>query len=87
MRQNAGAADMNARRRTDARTLYYAWLDACRSQTNSVCSTPSLCLMASCSTKATFNMHTIPKMPKILGMTNADMIPVLVSGLICQLGA
>ena len=33
-------------------------------------------------TKATFNMRTIPKMPKILGMTNADMIPVLVSGLI-----
>ena len=33
-------------------------------------------------TKATFNMRTIPKMPKILGMTNADMIPALVSGLI-----
>lgn len=79
--QNAGAADMNALRQTDARTLYYAWLDACKSDKLSMLYTFPV-FDGKLLTKATFNMRTIPKMPKILGMTNADMIPVLVSGLI-----
>lgn len=38
---------MNALRQTDARTLYYAWLDACKSDKLSMLYT-FLCLMASC---------------------------------------
>ena len=72
---------MNALRQTDARTLYYAWLDACKSDKLSMLYTFPV-FDGKLLTKATFNMRTIPKMPKILGMTNADMIPVLVSGLI-----
>ena len=45
--QNAGAADMNALRQTDARTcITPGWMHV--KATSSVCSTPSLCLMASC---------------------------------------
>lgn len=72
---------MNALRQTDARTLYYAWLDACKSDKLSMFYTFPV-FDGKLLTKATFNMRTIPKMPKILGMTNADMIPALVSGLI-----
>lgn len=72
---------MNALRQTDARTLYYAWLDACKSDKLSMLYTFPV-FDGKLLTRATFNMRTIPKMPKILGMTNADMIPVLVSGLI-----
>ena len=61
--QNAGAADMNALRQTDARTLYYAWLDACKSDKLSMLYTFPV-FDGKLLTKATFNMRTIPKMPK-----------------------
>ena len=76
--KNAGKTSLSELRDTDTKTLYYAWLKACRDEgIKSTLSYTLPCEDGKLLTKDTFNIKTISAMPKILGVTTADMIPIV----------
>ena len=81
--KNAGKTSLSELRDTDAKTLYYAWLKACRDEgIKSTLSYTLPCEDGKLLTKDTFNIKTISAMPKILGVTTAEMIPIVLKLLV-----
>lgn len=80
--KNSGVNTIEELRQVDAKTLYYAWLDACKAhKAGSMLYTLPVC-DGRIITRDSFNMNTIPDMPLILGMTITDMVPVALERLI-----
>ncbi len=74
--QNAGAHSMEELRKTDAKTLYYAWLSACKNMKRSMLYTLPV-YDGVILRKGEFSVKTIPDVPYILGVTSTDMMPIV----------
>ncbi|MGN0457901.1 MAG: carboxylesterase family protein [Eubacterium sp.] len=74
--QNANASSMQELKNADARTVYEAWKKECKENKLSALLTLPV-YDGKLVTKASFNMNTIPAMPKIIGITNCDMVPAV----------
>lgn len=74
--KNADVYSMEELRKTDAKTLYYAWLSACKDMKLSMLYTLPVydgVLLR----KGEFSVKTIPDIPYILGVTSTDMMPIV----------
>ncbi len=74
--QNAGVSKADELRDVDAKTLYYAWLDA-QKQIKMAMKYTFPVIDGEIIGDGTFNADSIPDMPYILGMTITDMIPAI----------
>ncbi len=78
--KNAGVNTINELKETDAKTLYYAWYDACKGSiltmpyTFPVYDGRLLC-------ENDFKMSKLPDIPYVLGITITDMIPIVLKGI------
>lgn len=82
---NAHVDSMEELRGTDARTLYYAWLHACKEDKLSMFRTLPVydgVLLR----KGEFSTRTIPDMPYIIGVTSEDMSPAVLRRLAAKWG-
>lgn len=71
---NAGVKNIAELKAASAETLYRAWNKACKEDKMSMLYTLPV-YDGKMLTRDGFNMKTIPKMPKIIGMTITDMVP------------
>ncbi|MCM1284902.1 MAG: carboxylesterase family protein [Acetobacter sp.] len=78
--KNAGLNTIQELKNADAKTLYYAWYEACQ---NSILTMPYtfpvydgklLC-------EDSFKMNQLPDIPYVLGVTITDMIPIVLKGI------
>lgn len=74
--KNAGVQTMAQLKEIDAEKLYFAWKKGCKEDKLSMLYTLPV-YDGKLLTKDTFNMHTIPQMPKIIGITTEDMVPAV----------
>lgn len=78
--KNAGLNTIEELKNTDAKTLYYAWFEACQSSlltmpyTFPVYDGKLLC-------EDNFKMNDLPDIPYVLGVTITDMIPIVLKGI------
>lgn len=72
--KKACCKDMAELKKRDARTLYYAWFDACKESSFSMPYTFPV-YDGKLLKKENFTMDKLPEMPYLLGMTTNDMIP------------
>lgn len=79
--KNAGLSSIFELKKVSEKKLFYAWLDACRShKVGSMLYTLPVydgVLLK----KSTFGKKNMPHMPYILGVTQTDMVPVLLEGI------
>lgn len=71
---NANCTNMEELKKTDPKTLYYAWFDACKTEKLSMPLTFPV-YDGKLLLKDSFKMNNIPDMPYLIGMTTNDMIP------------
>lgn len=74
--QHAGVSSIEELKEIDARALYEAWKKEYKSNKLSLLYTLPV-VDGKLMTKDCFTMNTIPNMPKIIGITNNDMVPVV----------
>lgn len=74
--QHAGVSSIEELKEIDARALYEAWKKECKENKMSLLYTLPV-MDGKLMTKDSFNMNTIPRMPKIIGITNNDMVPAI----------
>ncbi len=79
--ENAGCENIEQLRNADAKTLFYAWSDACRQSKLSIIYTLPVC-DGKLVTRENFNMENTPGIPCILGVTITDMMPCVLEFLI-----
>ena len=74
--ENAGVKSINELKNVDAKTLYYAWLKACKESKFSMPYTfPVYDEKIIC--KNDFTLKALPDIPCIIGSTCTDMIPIV----------
>lgn len=73
--KNAGVKDIFELKNADREVLYRAWDKACKDDALKSMVYTLPVYDGGLLTKETFNMNTIPKMPKIIGLTQTDMVP------------
>ena len=74
--ENAGVKSINELKNVDAKTLYYAWLKACKESKFSMPYTfPVYDEKIIC--KNDFTLKSLPDIPCIIGSTCTDMIPIV----------
>ncbi len=78
--QNAGCKDIEQLRQTDAKTLFYAWSDAFGADKLKMLYTLPVC-DGKLITKESFSMKNISRIPYIIGVTTADMMPPVLEAL------
>ena len=75
--ENAGVKSIDELKTADKEVLYRAWNKACKEdKVKSMLYTLPVC-DGKIITKSNFNSKTIPKMPKIIGITKNDMMPAV----------
>ena len=73
---NAGVGSIRELKKVDAKTLFYAWSDACDSDKLSMLHTLPV-VDGRIITSGSFNKRTVPQIPMIIGVTVTDMIPAV----------
>lgn len=78
--KNAKVNTIQELKEVDAKTLYYAWFDACNSMKFSMPYTfPVFDGKLLC--EDSFKMNKLPDIPYVLGVTSDDMIPIVLEGI------
>lgn len=78
--KNAGVSTVNQLKSVEPKTLYYAWLDACKASKFSMPYTFPV-YDGKILQKGAFSIDTIADMPYIIGSTCTDMIPIVLQGI------
>lgn len=78
--ENAGASDMSDLKSIEPKTLYYAWLDACKKSPLTMPYTLPV-YDGKILKKGEFSIETIPDKPYIIGSTCTDMVPIVLQAL------
>ncbi|MGN1328657.1 MAG: carboxylesterase family protein [Eubacterium sp.] len=77
--KNAGVSSIEELKSVDEKTLYYAWLKACRESKFSMPFTFPV-YDGKILSEDSFKLNNIPDMPYIIGSTCTDMIPIVLEG-------
>lgn len=86
IQKNAGVSSMQALKSVDARTLYFAWKQACKEDKRSMLYTLPVydgVLLK----KGAFSEETLPDMPYVIGTTADDMLPIFLERFAKRWGA